>query len=147
LLQGQHTRRPVSERMKELTTLAEAAIRRVEAQAALAPEISGLSEALQQKLLTGADLDGWVKAGVSFARLLKAAGGWAERARLCLDAVAAGLDGEVRGMADQTLSEILRFKPAAAAIYGENCNRRAMIGFCIALLEAKPAADGNLTPV
>lgn len=145
LLQGQHTRRPVSERMKELTALAEVAMRRVETQAAQMPEISGLEQALQQSLLSGTDLDGWVRAGTVFSRLLKAAGGWADQAQLCLRVVA-GVEGEIRSMADQTLSEILRFKPAAAAIFGDNVNRRGMIEFCISLLEAKPA-PGNLSPV
>ena len=147
LLQGQHTRRPVSERMKELTALAEAAMQRVETQAASLPAIAGLDQALQQNLLVGTNLDEWVRAGVAFARLLKAGGGWAEQARLCLDVVAAGIEGEVRSMADQTLAELLRLKPAAAAIFGESVNRRAMIGLCVSLLEAKPAAGGDLTAV
>lgn len=147
LLQGQHTRRPVSERMKELTALAEAAMQRVEAQAALLPDVAGLDEALQQKLLTGSNFDEWVRAGVAFVRLLKAGGGWAEQAGRCLDVIDAGVAGEVGSMADQTLSEILRLKPAAAAIFGENVNRRAMIEFCVSLLEARPAASDNLTPV
>ncbi len=147
LLQGQHTRRPVSERMKELTALAEAAMRRVEAQAASLPEISGLDQARQRNLLTGSNLDEWVRAGVVFARLLKASGGWAEQAGFCLAVVETGIGGEVGSMADQTLSEILRLKPAAAAIFGENVNRRGMIELCVSLLEARASAAAGLTAV
>lgn len=147
LLQGQHTRRPVSERMKELTALAEAAMKRVETQAAGLPAaLTDLPEAVAGGLLAGRNLDEWVRAGVAFVRLLKAQGSLAAQAAFCLDVIETGIEGEVRSMADQTLSEILRLKPAAASIFGEDANRRAMIELCLSVLEAKPTGAA-VTPV
>lgn len=147
LLQGQHTRRPVSERMKELTALAEAAMKRVEAQAAALPVLPSLQDAAGRGLLTGTNLDEWVRAGVAFVRLLKVQDSLAAQAGFCLDVIEAGIEGEVRSMADQTLSEILRLKPAAASIYGDDVNRRTMIELCLSLLEAKPSAHTAMTPI
>lgn len=146
LLQGQHTRRPVSERMKELTALAEAAMKRVASQAAILPAVSGLQDAARRGLLAGTNLDEWVRAGVAFVRLLSAQDSLAAKAGFCLDVIEAGIEGEVRSMADQTLSEILRLKPAAAAVYGEDANRRMMVELCLSLLEAKPTAAA-VTPI
>lgn len=140
LLQGQHTKRPVSERMKELTALAEAAMRRVEAQAAKLPPFTGIAEARQQDLLRGATLDEWVRDGAAVARLVAACSDWEAKAVLCLDLLEADLGGESRGMVDQTLSEILRLKPAAAALFGE-VNRRRMIDICLGLAGETPVPD------
>ncbi|MFN4311002.1 MAG: hypothetical protein ACK4FK_10480 [Ferrovibrio sp.] len=132
LLQGQHTKRPVSERMKELTALAEAAMRRVEVQAAKLTPLSGMAGALQQGLLRGAALDEWVRDGVVVARLVAACDGWEAKAQLCLDLAEAGLGAESHGLADRTLAEILLLKPAAPALFGE-ASRRRVIDICLGL--------------
>lgn len=132
LLQGQHTKRPVLERMKELTALAEAAMRRVEAQAAKLPTLTAIAEAEQQGFLRGTMIDEWVRDGVVVARLIAASDGWEAKAGLCLDLLEAGLGNESHALADQTLSEILRLKPAAPSLYGE-AGRRRLIDICLGL--------------
>jgi len=144
LLQGQHTKRPVSERMRELTAMAEAAIRRVETQAAGVPDGVSLQQALQTGLFHGGTLDEWVRSGVVLARLLAARTEWDARAALCLDLLEAGAGNEAHAMADQTLSEILRLKPAATALFGD-ANRRQMIETCLRLAGGNDPA--RMTPV
>lgn len=137
LVQGRHTRRPVSERMKELTALAEAAMRRVAAQAARLPSVGSVAAALEQGLFAGAALDEWVRGGVAFSRLLSGCDGWSSQVMLCIDMLDAGIQAESRAMADQTLAEILRLKPAASAVYGERNERRALIQTCLFLAGAE----------
>lgn len=143
LLQGQHTKRPVSERMKELTAMAEAAMQRVEAQAAKLPPFDDIAGAQRQGLLRGAALDEWVRDGVTVARLVAACENWEAKATLCLDLLEAGLGGESHALADQTLSEILRLKPAAE-LFGE-AGRRRMIDVCLALAGEAPVSDISTT--
>ncbi len=134
LLQGQHTRRPVSERMKELTAIAEAGMQRVEAASAALPAVASFGEAHRQGLFRGSNLDEWIRSGVVLARLLAAAGDWEKRAGLCLDVLEATTEGsESHGMADQTLAEILRLQPAAPVLFGEKANRRRMIALCLGI--------------
>lgn len=145
LLQGQHTKRPVSERMKELTAIAEAAMRRVEAIAAAQPAVGSVGEARQRGLFSGANLDEWVRSGVVLARLLARDAGWDSRAKLCIEVLEnTAPDGEAHGMADQTLAEILRLQPAAPVLFGENANRRRMIALCLGLAGGEmPAQDSS----
>ncbi len=144
LLQGQHTRRPVSERMKELTALAEAGIRRVEAAAAALPDAASFAEAQRQGAFAGSNLDEWIRDGVAFARLLARAGDWEKKATLCLDVLEATTEGsESHGMADQTLAEILRLQPAAPLLFGENANRRRMIALCLGMGGGDLPADSH----
>lgn len=136
LLQGQHTKRPVGERMRELTAMAEAAMQRVEKQAALLPAGLALPQALQAGLFNGASLNGFVLSGVVLASLLSAAADWQARAGLCLGLIEGKAGAEAHAMADQTLSEILRLKPAATALFGD-ANRRRMIELCLWLAGAE----------
>lgn len=132
LLQGQHTRRPVSERMKELTALAEAGMQRVEAISAALPAVASFADAQRQGLFGGRNLEEWIRGGVTLARLLAMAGDWEKRAMLCLDVLETAAEGsESHGMADQTLAEILRLQPAAPVLFGEKANRRRMIALCL----------------
>ncbi|MEK9970930.1 MAG: hypothetical protein VW600_17485 [Ferrovibrio sp.] len=134
LLQGQHTRRPVSERMKELTAIAEAAMQRVTASTAAMPAFASFESARNLGLFEGTNLDEWVRAGVAMAHLLTQTPDWDKRAMLCLDILeTVPPASESHGMADQTLSEILRLQPAAPILYGENANRRRMIALCLGL--------------
>lgn len=134
LLQGQHTRRPVGERMKELTAIAESGMRRVEAISAALPKIGSVAEARQQGLFEGGDLNEWIRSGVTLARLLTLASDWEKRAQLCIDVLQAATEGgECYGMADQTLAEILRLQPAAPVLFGEKANRRRMIALCLGI--------------
>lgn len=141
LLQGQHTKRPVAERMRELTAMAEAAMQRVDRLAAGLPQGISLSQAVQARLFNGSHLDEWVAGGIVLARLLAGQADWAVRAGLCLDLLEAGAGTEAHMMADQTLSEIFRLKPAAAALFGDT-NRRQMIELCLRL-----AGDTNPAPM
>lgn len=144
LLQGQHTRRPVSERMKELTAIAEAGMQRVEAASAALPAVASFGDAHRQGLLRGNNLDEWIRSGVVLARLLAAAGDWEKRAGLCLDVLEATTEGsESHGMADQTLAEILRLLPAAPVLFGEKANRRRMIALCLGLGGSDLPADSH----
>lgn len=144
LLQGQHTKRPVAERMRELTAMAEAAMRRVTTLAnGLPPDIS-LPKAVQAGLFNGSHLDEWVLGGVILARLLAGQSNWDARAALCLDLLEAGAGTEAHMMADQTLSEIFRLKPAAEALFGD-ANRRQMIELCLRLAGGTDPA--TMTPV
>lgn len=145
LLQGQHTKRPVNERMKELTAIAEAAMQRVETASAALPALSSIAEAKQQNLFGGSNLNEWVRGGVAFARLLAKANGWDARAKLCLDVLdITAPEGESHGMADQTLSEILRLAPAAPVLFGENANRRRMIAICLGLAGGEMPTDSHV---
>ncbi|WP_300297452.1 hypothetical protein, partial [Ferrovibrio sp.] len=141
LLQGQHTKRPVLERMKELTALAEAAMQRVETQAVALPVLAGLAEAQQHGLLQGASLNEWVRDGIAVARLVSARDSWEDKVTLCLDLLGAGLGNESHALADQTLAEILRLKPAAPALYGD-ANRRRVIEICLGLAGRDLPPDG-----
>jgi hypothetical protein len=144
LVQGQHTRRPVNERMKELTAIAEAAMRRVAVCAAALPRIDAASQALQQGLFAGANLDEWVRSGVAMARLLGQEPDWEKRILVCLDLLDGTAPGsESHGMADQTLAEILRLQPAAPVLYGEKANRRRMIALCLGVGGGEMPSDGN----
>jgi hypothetical protein len=144
LLQGQHTRRPVSERMKELTAIAEAAMQRVETAAGKWPAAGSFAEARQQGLFSGGSLEEWIRDGVALARLLAQDAAWDNRVLLCLDLLEfAAPDSESHGMADQTLSEILRLQPAAPVLYGEKANRRRMIALCLGIGGAEMPADGH----
>ncbi|MCW0233143.1 MAG: hypothetical protein OJJ21_06045 [Ferrovibrio sp.] len=144
LLQGQHTKRPVSERMKELTAMAEAAMQRVATLAAAQPAFASVSEAAQQGTFSGSDLDGWVRGGIAFARLLARETAWDSRAKLCLEMLeSTAADGESHGMADQTLAEILRLPPAAPVLFGEKANRRHMIALCLGLAGGEMPADSH----
>lgn len=144
LLQGQHTRRPVAERMKELTALAEAGMRRVEAITAAAPSVSSFAEAQGRGLFDGSNLDEWIRSGVTLARLLARAGDWEKRATVCLDVLEAAAEGgESHGMADQTLAEILRLQPAAPVLFGEKANRRRMIALCVGVAGSDMPADAH----
>lgn len=145
LLQGQHTKRPVSERMKELTAMAEAVMQRVESRAAALPDAVTFEAALKAGLFHGSKLDEWVLGGAAFARLLAGQPDWLGRAALCLDMTEAAAGNEAHAMADQTLSEILRLKPAAAALFGD-ANRRRMAELCL-WLAGGPAAPGASVPV
>jgi hypothetical protein len=144
LLQGQHTKRPVSERMKELTAMAEAVMQRVESRAAALPDGLTFEAALKAGLFHGSKLDEWVLGGVVFARLLAGQADWLGRAGLCLDMIEAAAGNEAHAMADQTLSEILRLKPAAATLFGD-ANRRRMIDLCLWL--AGGASEVNASSV
>lgn len=132
LVQGQHTRRPVNERMKELTAIAEAAMRRVEAATAGLPKAGSVAEAQQLGLFNGSNLDEWIRGGVTLARLLTAADDWGKRAAICLDVLETAPEGsESHSMADQTLSEILRLQVATPILCGADVNRRRMIALCL----------------
>lgn len=144
LLQGQHTRRPVAERMKELTALAEAGMRRVEAAAAALPAFNSFADAQRQGLFAGSNLDEWIRSGVTLARLLTLAGNWEKRAALCLDVLETAAEGsESHGMADQTMAEILRLQPAAPVLFGEKANRRRMITLCMGMGGDEMPADAH----
>ncbi|WP_341913051.1 hypothetical protein [Ferrovibrio terrae] len=144
LLQGQHTKRPVSERMKELTAIAEAAMQRVETLAAALPAYAGFVEANQQGVFNGSNLDQWVRGGIAFTRLLARDAAWDARTRLCLDMLEHGTPGsECHSLADQTLAEILRLQPAAPVLFGENANRRRMIAVCLGLAGGEMPADSH----
>lgn len=144
LLQGQHTRRPVAERMKELTALAEAGMRRVEAAAAALPGVTSFADAQRQGLFAGSNLDEWIRSGVTLTRLLALAGGWEKRATLCLDVLETVAESsESHGMADQTLAEILRLQPAAPVLFGETANRRRMIALCLGVGGDEMPADAH----
>lgn len=144
LLQGQHTRRPISERMKELTAIAEAGMQRVEATSASLPRIESVAEAQRQGLFDGNNLDEWIRSGVALARLLALAGDWEKRAALCLDVLETTTPGsESHGMADQTLAEILRLQPAAPLLFGEKANRRRMIALCLGVGGGEIPADAH----
>lgn len=144
LLQGQHTRRPVAERMKELTALAEAGMRRVEVAAAALPAFNSFADAQRQGLFTGSNLDEWIRSGVTLARLLTLAGDWEKRAALCLDVLETAAEGsESHGMADQTMAEILRLQPAAPVLFGEKANRRRMITLCMGMGGGEMPADAH----
>lgn len=144
LAQGQHTRKPVSERMKELTALAELSMKRVERVAASLQGPASLQAALQEGLFAGRELDEWVRDGVALVRLLGRTEAWDGRLLTCLEVILSGKAGpESLGMADQTASEILRLKPAAPAIYGDDANRRRIIAICIDLAGGDPAPDAG----
>jgi hypothetical protein len=144
LLQGQHTKRPVNERMKELTAMAEAAMQRVETLAAVLPAAANVGEANQHGLFSGSNLDQWVRGGIAFARLLARDPAWDSRARVCLEVLENTVPGsESHSMADQTLSEILRLQPAAPMLFGENANRRRMIALCLGLAGGEMPADSS----
>lgn len=144
LLQGQHTRRPVAERMKELTAIAEAGMQRVEAASAALPKFGSFAEAQRQGLFSGSNLDEWIRSGVALARLLAMAGDWEKRATLCLDVLDTAAEGsESHGMADQTLAEILRLQPAAPVLFGEKANRRRMIALCMGVGGAELPANAH----
>jgi hypothetical protein len=51
---------------------------------------------------------------------------------LCLNLLEAGAGTEAHTMADQTVSEIFRLKPAAEALFGD-ANRRQMVELCLRL--------------
>jgi hypothetical protein len=144
LLQGQHTRRPVGERMKELTALTEAGMQRVEAASAAMPGFASFAEAQHRGLFAGSNLDEWVRSGVALARLLVQAGDWEKKATLCLEVLEATAEGsECHGMADQTLAEILRLQPAAPVLFGEKANRRRMIALCLGVGGGELPADSH----
>lgn len=144
LLQGQHTKRPVAERMRELTAMAEAAMQRVDTLANGLPESISLPQAIQAGLFNGNRLDEWVVGGIVLARLLTSQPDWSAQAALCLDLLEAGAGTEAHAMADQTLSEIFRLKPVATALFGD-ANRRQMIELCLSL--AGGTAEINMTDV
>lgn len=144
LLQGQHTRRPVAERMKELTAIAEAGMQRVEAVSNALPRLESFAEAHRQGLFGGSNLNEWIRSGVTLARLLALAGDWEKRAMLCLDVLEATSEGsESHGMADQTLAEILRLQPAAPVLFGEKANRRRMIALCMGVAGGEMPSDAH----
>lgn len=145
LLQGQHTRRPVAERMKELTAIAEAGMQRVEAVSNALPRLESFAEAHRQGLFGGSNLNEWIRSGVTLARLLALAGDWEKRAMLCLDVLEATSEGsESHGMADQTLAEILRLQPAAPVLFGEKANRRRMIALCMGVAGGEMPSDAHM---
>lgn len=143
LLQGQHTKRPVSERMKELTALAEAAMRRVETLDGQLPPASAADDralaAFANQAADGHGADDFVRAGILLTRRLAQCENWTGRAMLCLDLLDAGAAGAAQGLLDQTLAEILRLKPAVTDIYGTS-ERPAMIDLCL-LFAGEAAAD------
>ncbi len=133
LQQGQHTRRPVSERMKELTALAEAAMARVKAVQQAGPAAPGS--------------DPVVQAGVLLAQLLNRLPDWNARALQCLDLLRARTVAQGFGMLDQTLAEILRLKPAVADLFGGESDRARMIELCLILSGGGSDLDMSALPV
>lgn len=132
LLQGQRNRRPVNERMHELTALAEAGMQRIADWAETLPSVANADQALRDGLLADDSMDGQVRAGITLSRLLRLNEDWSARALLCLDLIEAGVQGASRAMIDQTLAEMLRMKAAAASLFGD-INRRRMIEICLYL--------------
>lgn len=136
LLQGQHTKRPVSERMKELTALAEAAMERVAA-------------ARPADLLPGGktDAETLIQTGVLLSQLLSRLPSWGDRCLRCFDLLDAHTIEAGRSMLDQTLAEILRMRPAAAEIYGADVERPLLLDLCLRLCGAEGIQPETQTPV
>lgn len=144
LLQGRHTKRPVNERMRELTALAEKAMQRVAALAPRVPAVTDTGQAIARGLFADATLDEHVQAGIVFSRLLSRDQDWTARAMICLEMLEVELPDASRVMADQVLAEMLRLKPAAEILFGE-ADRRAMIEVCLSLAGAETQTE--LPPV
>lgn len=137
LLQGQHTKRPVSERMKELTAFAEAAMDRVARAHAAGTAAPG----------SRSDADTVLQTGVLLAQLLSRVSSWGDRCLRCLELLDSRTIEMGHGMLDQTLSEILRTRPAAAEIYGADLERPQLLDLCLSLCGAGGDRMPAPTPV
>lgn len=135
LLQGQHTKRPVSERMKELTAFAEAAMERIAAAAVMPEDGRSLSES-----------ETLIRTGILLSQLLSRLPSWSDRCQRCLDLLDANTIESGHGMLDQTLSEILRIRPATAEIYGTDVERSLLLDQCLRLSGATGAEVQGAVP-
>jgi hypothetical protein len=72
---------------------------------------------------------------------------WQDRCLHCLDLLDARTIETGHGMLDQTLSEILRIRPAVAEIFGGDMERARLLDLCLLLCGAKGTAPAEATPV
>jgi hypothetical protein len=129
-VQSQQTRQPAAERSRDLMGLVQTSMRLVEAQAKHVPANQVVTGALLSQLAAEDVPRGLVRAGILFASALNMQPDWAAKGNLCLDLLEGGASGEAHGLADQTLAEIFRIKPAEG-LFGDLTARLAVIETCL----------------
>jgi len=129
-VQSQQTRQPAAERSRDLMGLVHTSMRLVEVQAKQVPANQVVTGALLSQLAAEDAPRGLVRAGILFASALNMQPDWAAKGKLCLDLLEGGASGEAHGLADQTLAEIFRIKPAEG-LFGDLATRLAVIETCL----------------
>jgi hypothetical protein len=156
ILMGQHSTAPVAERMRHVLATADGAMRLVEAAArvqqngppldAARLDAARLDAARLDALASGAGDSAPADAGVALAFALSSAppGDWGARGARCLALLTGIQTVPARALLDQILSELLRLKPAQAALVAAPDAPALLVRACLALAgDAESAAAAN----
>ena len=133
------TRRPMADRMREIMAIADAASKIIRERAALRVG----SEVPSAKMLTAIAASdptfGPIDCGIAMAIGLKTLGTWQKRWAFCLRLIQEPQNTVVLNLADQTLSEMLRLKPAVDWLFANLATAQAEVDACLALAGEKKA--------
>jgi hypothetical protein len=144
IFQGQQLKAPIAERVRGVIDVVDATMREVEAVARELGEIRGLDGARLDAAVGADPVRGLLRAGVALGLALAAfkPGDWAARGNLCLSLLGGVRDPVAFGLIDQTLCELLRLKPATAALIGPAENLTLQIRACLAIAGDPEALAG-----
>jgi len=144
ILQGQQLKNPVAERVRGVIDIVDATMREVEAVVREIGEVRALDGARLDAFAESDPVRGRLRAGAALGAALATfkPGDWAGRGNLCLSLLGSARHAVAFGLVDQTLSELLRLKSAAAALIGPSENLTLQIRACLAIAGDPEALSG-----